>query len=85
MDDYQQLWQLVQQVVPGADLEPATLQLELEQYRSKLLKLFHNKVCYIQPARLQQHQLLPLHPATQQQCIAKLLPAPLLLLIVYTR
>jgi hypothetical protein len=47
MDNYQQLWQLVQQVVPGADLEPATLQLELEQYRSKLLNLFHNKVCYI--------------------------------------
>lgn len=43
MDNYQQLWQLVQQVVPGADLEPATLQLELEQYRSKLLNLFHNK------------------------------------------
>jgi hypothetical protein len=44
MDNFQQLWQLVQQVVPGAELEPATLQLELEQYRSKLLNLFHNKV-----------------------------------------
>ncbi|KAF6258705.1 hypothetical protein COO60DRAFT_1638930 [Scenedesmus sp. NREL 46B-D3] len=43
MDNYQQLWQLVQQVVPGADVEPATLQLELEQYRSKLLNLFYNK------------------------------------------
>jgi hypothetical protein len=62
MDNYQQLWQLVQQVVPGADLEPATLQLELEQYRSKLLNLFHNKVCYVTDAWQLQHQV-PLYPA----------------------
>lgn len=45
MEGYQELWQVVQQVVPGAELEPATLQLDLEQYRSKLLNLFRNKVC----------------------------------------
>lgn len=44
MERYQELWQLVQQVVPGTELEPATLQLQLESYRSKLLNLFVNKV-----------------------------------------
>lgn len=43
MDNYQALWQLVQQVVPGAALDPAQLQLELEAYRGRLLNLFANK------------------------------------------
>lgn len=44
MENYQALWQVVQQVVPGTELEPATLQIQLEQYRGRLLSLHHNKV-----------------------------------------
>ncbi|KAF8066245.1 NUP205 [Scenedesmus sp. PABB004] len=44
MENYQQLWALVQEVAPGAELDPAALQVELEAYRPKLLALFRNKV-----------------------------------------
>jgi hypothetical protein len=44
MDQYQHLWGVVQQVAPRSELPAATLQLELEQYRRRLLQLYHNKV-----------------------------------------
>lgn len=44
MDDYERLWETVQQIYPQSPLPAATLQLELEQYQDKLLNLFHNKV-----------------------------------------
>ena len=44
MDNFQALWQLVQQIAPGAELEPPSLQLELDAYRGRLLALFQNQV-----------------------------------------
>jgi hypothetical protein len=44
MDNYQLLWHQVQLVQPDAAADPSTVQLQLEQYRSKLLNLFVNKV-----------------------------------------
>jgi hypothetical protein len=44
MDQYQHLWAVVQQVAPGSNLAAATLQLELDAYRGRLLHLYHNKV-----------------------------------------
>lgn len=47
MDNYEKLWEVVQQIHPASPLPAATLQLELDQFLSKLLNLFHNKVCSI--------------------------------------
>lgn len=44
MDEFEKLWELVQLIHPSSPLPAATLQLELDQYRGKLLKLFQNKV-----------------------------------------
>jgi len=44
MDNYEKLWEYVQQIYPASPLPAATLQLELDQFLSKLLNLFHNKV-----------------------------------------
>lgn len=44
MDEFERLWELVQLIHPSSPLPAATLQLELDQYRDKLLKLFQNQV-----------------------------------------
>lgn len=44
MDNYDRLWELVQLIYPTSPLPAATLQLELDQYQSRLLNLFKNKV-----------------------------------------
>jgi hypothetical protein len=48
MDNFQDLWLLVQQLQPSNPLEADALQLQLEGYRDKLTRLLANKVCALE-------------------------------------
>lgn len=69
MEDYEKLWGTAQLIQLNSPLSAATLQLELDQYRDKLLNFFHNKVGMLRnrPGRVLSCQQAGSRSGLQQQ------------------